>query len=127
MRNTAPYISHNGIHRHELDHTLCNRKVHTDLDVMSDSQTGSGHDCSEQSSTLMVSKQCWIICMALGRPPLTILNVEVAERLAEMYDFEELDAIDEGYDKLVAAITTIRGAYGKKKPNHSTSRITEEI
>ncbi|KAL6734402.1 hypothetical protein Aduo_004945 [Ancylostoma duodenale] len=65
--------------------------------------------------------------MALGRPPLTVLNVEVAERLAEMHDFEELDAIDEGYDKLVAAITTIRGAYGKKKPNHSTSRITEEI
>ncbi|KIH50094.1 hypothetical protein ANCDUO_19830 [Ancylostoma duodenale] len=43
-----------------------------------------------------------------------------------MHDFEELDAIDEGYDKLVAAITTIRDSCRRGKPNHINSRITEE-
>ncbi|KIH60839.1 reverse transcriptase [Ancylostoma duodenale] len=64
--------------------------------------------------------------MAHRRPPPTILDAEAAERLAEMHDFEELDAIDEDYDKLVVAITTIRDSCRKRKPNHITSRITEE-
>ncbi|KIH64069.1 hypothetical protein ANCDUO_05624, partial [Ancylostoma duodenale] len=64
--------------------------------------------------------------MTHRRPPPTILDAEAAERLAEMHDFEELDAIDEDYDKLVAAITIIRDSCRKRKPNHITSRITEK-
>ncbi|KAL6724210.1 hypothetical protein Aduo_019117 [Ancylostoma duodenale] len=64
--------------------------------------------------------------MAHRRPSPTILDAKAAERLAEMHDFEELNARDEDYDKLVAAITTIRDGCRKKKPNHIISRITEE-
>ncbi|KIH66397.1 hypothetical protein ANCDUO_03274 [Ancylostoma duodenale] len=43
-----------------------------------------------------------------------------------MHDFEELDAIEEDCDELVAAITAVRDSCRKRKPNHATSRITEE-
>ncbi|KIH64313.1 hypothetical protein ANCDUO_05377 [Ancylostoma duodenale] len=65
--------------------------------------------------------------MAHRRPSPTILDAEAAERLAEVHDFKELDAIDEDYDKLVAAMTTIRDSCRKRKSKHITSRITEEI
>ncbi|KIH69139.1 hypothetical protein ANCDUO_00520, partial [Ancylostoma duodenale] len=64
--------------------------------------------------------------MAHRRPPPAILDAEAAERLAEMNDFKELDAIDEDYDKLVAAIITIRDSCRKRKPSHIILRITEE-
>ncbi|KIH59732.1 hypothetical protein ANCDUO_10026 [Ancylostoma duodenale] len=56
--------------------------------------------------------------MTSRRPPPTILDAEAAERLAKMHNFEELDAIYEGFDKLVVAITTISDSCRKKKPNH---------
>ncbi|KIH68814.1 hypothetical protein ANCDUO_00846 [Ancylostoma duodenale] len=64
--------------------------------------------------------------MAHSRTLPTILDVEAVERLAEMLDFKELNAIDEDYDNLGAGITTTRDSCKKKKPNHITSRITEE-
>ncbi|EYC26366.1 hypothetical protein Y032_0010g1117 [Ancylostoma ceylanicum] len=64
--------------------------------------------------------------MAHRRPPPTILDADAAERLAEMHDFEELDSIDKDYHKLVAAINSTKDGCRKKKPNHSTPRITEE-
>ncbi|EYC03651.1 hypothetical protein Y032_0092g2540 [Ancylostoma ceylanicum] len=37
------YVSPNGVHKHELDHILCNRKVFTDVAVVPSFQTGSDH------------------------------------------------------------------------------------
>ncbi|KAL6738967.1 hypothetical protein Aduo_012463 [Ancylostoma duodenale] len=59
--------------------------------------------------------------IAHKRQPKTILHGETTERLA---DFEKLDATDEGYDKLVDTVTTIKDDWRKKNPNHITSTIT---
>ncbi|KAL6727202.1 hypothetical protein Aduo_009097 [Ancylostoma duodenale] len=63
--------------------------------------------------------------MAQRQPPMTILDVEAAERLAEKHDFEKVDSTDKGY-KLVAAITTIMDGCMKEKPDQIPSMITEE-
>ncbi|KAL6727184.1 hypothetical protein Aduo_009080 [Ancylostoma duodenale] len=119
------YISPNGVQRHELDHILCNRKVFTDVAVVPSFQTGSDHRLL-RAKFHFDNTRALLDRIAHRRLPPTILDAEAAERLAEMHDFEELDAIDEGYDKLVAAITTIRDSCRRGKPNHINSRITEE-
>ncbi|EYB94489.1 hypothetical protein Y032_0171g328 [Ancylostoma ceylanicum] len=119
------YVSPNGVHKHELDHILCNRKVFTDVAVVPKFQTGSDHSFLRAKFHFNNIK-AMLDRMANRRPPHTILDVDAAERLAEMHDFEELDSIDKDYHTLVAAITSIKDACRKKKPNHITSRITEE-
>ncbi|KAL6723361.1 hypothetical protein Aduo_018373 [Ancylostoma duodenale] len=119
------YISPNGVHRHELDRILCKRKVFTDVAVVPSFQTGSDHRLL-RAKFHFDNTRALLDRMAHRRPPPAILDAEAAERLAEMNDFKELDAIDEDYDKLVAAIITIRDSCRKRKPSHIILRITEE-
>ncbi|EYC26172.1 hypothetical protein Y032_0010g1000 [Ancylostoma ceylanicum] len=111
--------------KHELDHILCNRKIFTDVAVVHSFQTGSGHRLL-RTKFHFNNIEAMLDRMAHRRPPPTILDAEAAERLAEMHDFKELNSIDKDYHQLVAAITSISDGCRKKKPNHITSRITEE-
>ncbi|EYB99908.1 hypothetical protein Y032_0119g835 [Ancylostoma ceylanicum] len=119
------YVSPNGVHKHELEHILCNRKVFTDVAVVPSFQTGSDHRLLRAKFHFNIIK-AMLDRTAHRRSPLTILDAEAAERLAEMHDFEELNCIDEDYHQLVVAITSIRDGCRKKKPDQITSRITEE-
>ncbi|KAL6739278.1 hypothetical protein Aduo_012750 [Ancylostoma duodenale] len=74
-------------------------------------------DCSGRSSTLTIPGHCWTAWhIEDNRRPS---RMPKPPRLAEMHDFEEQDAMDEDYGKLVAAITTIRDSCKMKKPKKS--------
>ncbi|EYB85833.1 hypothetical protein Y032_0290g1548 [Ancylostoma ceylanicum] len=119
------HISPNGLFKHELDHFLCNHKIFTDVAVVPSFQTGSDHRLLRAKLHFDKTKAT-LERMAQKTPSPTILDVEAAQRLAESKDFGEMNDLDEDYEKLEAAIADIRKTCRKKKPNHVTSRISEE-
>lgn len=58
-------------------------------------------------------------------PPPTILDLEAAQRLVKMQDFEVMSDSDEEYRKLEIAVTIIRESCRKKGLKYVTSRIAE--
>ncbi|KIH43297.1 hypothetical protein ANCDUO_26700, partial [Ancylostoma duodenale] len=73
------HISPNGVHRHELDHILCNRKVFTDVAVVPSFQTGSDHRLL-RAQFHFDNTRALLDRMAHRRPPPTILDTRPLRR-----------------------------------------------
>ena len=117
------HISPNGIHRHELDHILTNRRFVTDVTVIASCHTGSDHRLL-RAKLFFDKTMAKLDRLRAQRPPRTILDPQAARIMAQTVQFDEKVDLNDDYECLIKSVIAISKSSRGTAPTHNTSRIS---